>query len=92
MKVYMVTGTACGSYKGGDAAMFASRDSAEEYIREQLEGFVKDSARLYELDLWYDIRTLSSAEEEERRAIRKRWWYGTTRYPEYRIEEYEVKE
>lgn len=96
MKVYVVVGSNHLSYEDHrewNEAVFASRESAENYVQKQPERYARDNARIDELEkLKYNIRQLTEDEEKEVRELWKRWtndWYGC---PNYRIKEYDVRE
>ena len=96
MKVYMVVGNNCEEYecyREWNEAVFASQESAENYIQKQPERYAKDDARIYELEeLKYDIRELTEDEEKELSDLKDRWVKAWRCCPDYRIEEYEVQE
>lgn len=92
MKVYVVVGNNCevyADYREWIDAVFASQESAENYIQKQPERYAKDDARIDELE--YDIRELTEAEEKELNELRGRWINAWRCCPKYRIEEYELQ-
>ena len=95
MKVYVVVGNNCEAYEDyreWNEAVFASQESAENYIQEQSERYDKDEASIDELEELSDHRELTEDEEKELNELKDRWVNAWRRCPDYRIEEYELRE
>ena len=57
---------------------FASREDAERFIVEKNEEYLKDEARIDELDdKWFEYGNISDEEKVELSALRKKWSHIT---------------
>jgi hypothetical protein len=73
-------------------AVFASMESAEEYIKNQPEIYWGDQNRIEELEgkIHYTLDELTEEERAELEFLQNRWQWTWRNCPSYRIEEFEV--
>lgn len=83
MKIYMVIGDNCQAYEDHaqwNEAAFASRESAEDYIQNQIETHSKDIKRMFVIEVLKDIRKLTDDEHTEYLELSRKWPYDRINY------------
>lgn len=92
MKIYMVIGDNCEAYEDhvqwNDAA-FASRKSAEDYIKNRIEEHSRDINRMFEIEDIECDRKLTDDEHTEYLELNHKWYYD---HIDYRIVEFDVRD
>ncbi len=79
----MVIGDNCETYEDHAQwleAAFASRESAEDYIQNQIEAHSKDIKRIFEIEVLEDIRKLTDDEDAEYLELSRKWPYDRINY------------
>ena len=92
MTIYMVIANnreAYEDYAEWNEAVFSSRKSAEDYIKNQIEEHSRDTHRMYEIEDIESDRKLTDDENAEYQELNYKWPYDSI---DYKIRAYDVLE